>query len=165
MATFQPLNFNFGLDASLNDSLGGYGSAVPSMVPQATALQTPASAPGTLFSNLFGNGGGAQAGGGGLFSGQSMFGGFDASTGMRSNGWVPGALGIGQALLGAFQGRQAMSLAQDQFKEARRQFDLNFNAQRQTINTQLEDRQRARVAAGAPGAYEGVDSYLARNKV
>jgi hypothetical protein len=120
----------------------------------------------------FGGGGSAGAptanGGGGLFSNlfnrQSLFGGTDMNTGISTGGWAPVALGAGQAIFGALQGNKATKLAEDQFKEGRRQFDLNFNAQRQTINSQLEDRQRARVASN-PTAYENTDDYLRKNRV
>ena len=126
--------------------------------------------------NFPGFGGGAGAGapvaggntGGGmfnnLFSRQSLFGGTDPNTGMSTGGWAPVALGAGQAIFGALQGNKAMGLAEKQFKEGQRQFDLNFNAQRQTINTQLEDRQRARNASNAT-AYENTDDYLRKNRV
>lgn len=126
------------------------------------------------FPGFGGNSGGAVAstgaggGGGGLlgniFSRQSLFGGTNAETGITTGGWAPVALGAGQAIFGALQGNKAMGLAEKQFKESKRQFDLNFNAQRQSINTQLEDRQRARVASNAT-AYEPVDAYLNKNRV
>jgi hypothetical protein len=120
----------------------------------------------------FGGGGSAGApvsgGGGGLFGNmfnrQSMFGGTDMNSGISSGGWAPVALGAGQAIFGALQGNKATKLAEDQFKEGKRQFDLNFNAQRSTINSQLEDRQRARVASN-PTAYENTDDYLRKNRV
>ena len=100
----------------------------------------------------------------GWFSRQGAFGGTDPNTGMSTGGWAPVALGAGQAIFGALQGNKAMGLAEKQFKEGQRQFDLNFNAQRQTINTQLEDRQRARNASNAT-AYENTDDYLRKNRV
>lgn len=100
----------------------------------------------------------------GMFSRQSMFGGTDPSTGISTGGWAPVALGAGQAIFGALQGNKAMGLAEKQFQEGQRQFDLNFDAQRKTINTQLEDRQRARVASNS-GAYESTDDYLRKNRV
>jgi hypothetical protein len=135
-----------------------------------------------LFGGLFGNNNnqqnagsfGSQAGNflGGqsgstspsLFSRQSLFGGTDATTGISSGGWAPVALGAGQAIFGALQGNKATKLAENQFKESVRQFDLNFNAQRKSMNTELEDRQRARVASNA-GAYEPVSDYLKKNSV
>lgn len=126
------------------------------------AQQTPMS-----FGTQAGNFLGADAGGGlfnDLFSRQSMFGGTNPTTGISTGGWAPIALGGGQALFGALQGNKATKLAENQFKESVRQFDLNFNAQRKSINTELEDRQRARVASNA-GAYEPVDDYLKKNAV
>ncbi|AXC36453.1 hypothetical protein HOT57_gp09 [Pseudomonas phage phCDa] len=131
---------------------------------------------GSLFGNLFGGQqssfgtqmgnviGGAPAASPGLFSRQSLFGGTDPNTGITTGGWAPVALGAGQAVFGALQGNKATKLAENQFKESVRQFDLNFNAQRKSINTELEDRQRARVASNS-SAYESVDSYLKKNAV
>ena len=136
---------------------------------------------GGLLASLFNNGntgsfgtqagniiGGNTGGGGGmfgdLFSRQSLFGGTDPNTGISTGGWAPLALGGGQAIFGALQGNKATKLAESQFKEGVRQFDLNFNAQRKTINTDLEDRQRARVASNS-GAYESVSDYLKKNAV
>lgn len=120
------------------------------------------------FGGASGAGAAAAPGGGGLFSNlfnrQSMFGGTDPSTGMSTGGWAPVALGAGQAIFGALQGNKAMGLAEQQFKEGQRQFDLNFDAQRKTLNTQLEDRQRARNASNST-AYESTDEYLRKNRV
>jgi hypothetical protein len=77
-----------------------------------------------------------------------------------------GGLGLG-ALQGAaslFMGMQQYGLAKKQLAEGQRQFDLNYGAQKQTTNTRLEDRQRARVAAN-PNAYESVGSYMDKNGV
>lgn len=101
--------------------------------------------------------------GDGFFGRNSVMGGTNEK-GVTTKGWAPMALGVGQAIFGGIQGQQAMKLAQDQFKEGKRQFNLNYGAQRQTINTELEDRQRARVASN-PGAYESVSAYLDKNSV
>ena len=79
------------------------------------------------------------------------------------NGYVPGwggmaldaASGIGQAMMSMKQ----YGLMEDQLKESKRQFDINYGMQKKAFNNQLEDRQRARVAAN-PGAYESVSDYM-----
>ena len=48
---------------------------------------------------------------------------------------------------------------EDQLKESKRQFDINYGMQKKAFNNQLEDRQRARVASNA-GAYESVADYM-----
>lgn len=128
-------------------------------------------APSFLSANIGAQNGGAtinsQSSGGiwdSLFSRSSMFGGKDAETGAITGGWVSPLAQIGGALFAGIQGQKQLKLAEDQFKENKRQFNANFNAQRQTTNTQLEDRQRARVASNA-NAYESVDSYMKRNSV
>lgn len=164
--------------------LGGFGSAEVFAGNGASGAQNLAS----IFSATGGGQGsigsqlgaqttsGMQAAGGGLFQGigdiwggdgffgrNSVLGGTD-ERGVTSKGWAPVALGIGQAIYGGMQGQKAQKLAESQFKESKRQFDLNYGAQRQGINTQLEDRQRARVASN-PGAYESVSSYLDKNRI
>ena len=79
------------------------------------------------------------------------------------NGYVPGwggmalgaASGIGQAMMSMKQ----YGLMEDQLKESKRQFDINYGMQKKAFNNQLEDRQRARVASNA-GAYESVSDYM-----
>ena len=79
------------------------------------------------------------------------------------NGYVPGwggmalsaASGIGQSLMSMKQ----YGLMEDQLKESKRQFDINYGMQRKSFNNQLEDRQRARVASN-PGAYESVVDHM-----
>lgn len=150
-SSFSP--FNFDLNSLFSGGLFG-----------GQQQQQPMSF-GSQAGNLIGGGGG-DAGGlfGDLFSRQSLFGGTNPNTGISTGGWAPVALGAGQAIFGALQGNKATKLAENQFKESVRQFDLNFNAQRKSINTELEDRQRARVASNA-GAYEPVSDYLKKNSV
>jgi hypothetical protein len=84
--------------------------------------------------------------------------------GMRSDGWGGLAIGGAQALSSAFLGMKQYQLAQQALSENKRQFSLNFDNQRKTINTELEDRQRARVASNA-GAYQSVGDYMQKNGV
>ena len=161
MAGFQPLDFNYQLDPTLVQPPAPSYSLSPNTgigtgVQAGAAAAAGGSGIGGLFANLFADDG--------LFSRNSLFGGTDTNTGIRTQGWAPIALGLGQAILGGIQGNRAQKLAEDQFKESKRQFNLNFDTQRKTINTQLEDRQRARVASN-PGAYQDVDSYLKKNGV
>lgn len=79
-------------------------------------------------------------------------------------GWGGMALGTASALGNAFMGMQQYGLAKKTLAENQRQFQANYDAQRQTTNTALEDRQRARVAAN-PGAYQSVGDYMRENGV
>jgi hypothetical protein len=150
--------------ADLAQSLNFGGAAFNA--PGATQLNTNAlltgSGLGSAASEAAGAGGSFMDAFRNIFNMDSAFG--KTKDGVTTMGWAPAALGIGQSIFGALQGRQAMGLAQDQLKESRRQFDLNFGAQRQSINTELEDRQRARVASN-PNAYESVDTYLEKNRI
>lgn len=152
--------------------LGNYGGN--NSAAYATEGASGAQNIASLFSGTGGNtpsagGGGFSSladlfSGDGFFSKNSLFGGTDKKTGVTSKGWAPTALGIGQAIFGGIQGQNAAKLANKQFDEGKRQFDMNYGAQRQSINTQLEDRQRARVASN-PGAYESVSDYLNKNRI
>ena len=55
-------------------------------------------------------------------------------------------------------------LAKKTLEENKRQFQMNYDAQKQSTNTRLEDRQRARVASNS-GAYQSVGDYMAANKI
>ena len=79
-------------------------------------------------------------------------------------GWGGLALGVGQGLFSGYLGLQQLGMAKKAFGENQRQFNLNYDAQRRTTNSALEDRQRARLASN-PGAYESVGSYMDRNGV
>lgn len=82
----------------------------------------------------------------------------------QSPGWATGLLGAGQGLMNGWLGMQQYGLAKDKLAEGKRQFELNYNAQRTMTNADLEDRQKARVASN-PGAYESVGSYMSKNGV
>ena len=80
------------------------------------------------------------------------------------NGWGGLALNAAGGLASTFLGMKQYGLAKQTLAENKRQFDQNYAAQRQTTNTRLEDRQRARVASN-PGAYQSVGDYMATNGV
>lgn len=93
--------------------------------------------------------------------------GFTGSTdakGIKTDGWGGMALGVAQGLGSAYMGMKQYGLAKDQLAFQKSAYNKNYNAQRQSTNTALEDRQAARVASNA-GAYESVGSYMDRNKV
>ena len=80
------------------------------------------------------------------------------------NGWGGLAVNAAGGLASTFLGMKQYGLAKQTLAENKRQFQLNYDAQKQTTNTRLEDRQRARVASNA-GAYQSVGDYMAVNGV
>jgi hypothetical protein len=76
-------------------------------------------------------------------------------------GWGGMALGGLSALSNAYFGMKQYGLAKQQLAEGKRQFNLNFDAQRNMTNSQLADRQNARVAAN-PGAYQSTADYMSQ---
>ena len=84
--------------------------------------------------------------------------------GSTTGGYGTAALGLAQGLGSLYLGMQQYQIAKDTLAANKANADRNFAAQRTTVNSQLEDRQRARVAAN-PGAYQSVSDYMDQNRV
>lgn len=99
----------------------------------------------------------------GMFDGMKDFMGGFAGTrnadGSGTTGWGMPAISAAQGLMNAFMGMKNYGLAKDQFNFSKDMAQKNLANQTKTVNSQLEDRQRARVAAN-PTAYQSVDAYM-----
>ena len=102
----------------------------------------------------------------GMGNGDSLFGGlfdnfFDKTdaNGIKTQGWGGMALSGLQGLGNSYMAMKQFGLAEDSLKEQKRQFNINYEAQRKITNSQLADRQRARVASN-PNAYQSEDEYM-----
>ena len=84
-------------------------------------------------------------------------------TGITDQGWVSGAMGGIKSIGDMYSSMKQFGLAEDQFEEGKRQYDQNYAAQVKNYNTDLEDRQRARVASNS-GGYQSVSDYMAKNR-
>lgn len=80
-----------------------------------------------------------------------------------------GQMGLGQLGLGTmagignmFLGMKQYGLAKDQFAENKRQYNQNYEAQKGLTNSQLADRQAARIAASGAAGRESVADYMAK---
>lgn len=162
MSGFQaPSAFNFGLPPT--------GYSAPMLPTDAYSLMSGYGSTGGNTGELafnpssiakWGVGGSTPAAGGGW----NWFDSTDPITGVKSQGAATPMLGAAQGLLSAFMGMKQYGLAKDSLAEGKRQFGLNFEAQKTTTNSQLEDRQRARVASNA-GAYQSVGDYMSQNAI
>lgn len=92
-----------------------------------------------------------------------LFGGKD-SEGAQVNGSLPTGMAAFSGLAGAYLGWQQFNLAKDQMEQNKKIFNLNFGAQAQSTNRELEDRQMRR-HRDSGGASESAESYMARNRV
>lgn len=125
---------------------------------------------GSLLGNLLaqqGIGGASPAAQTGVFSPtfmQGLVGYKDPYNGTQVNSWGGQALGLLQGLGSAYMGMKQYGLAKEQLQFSKDAFNKNYGAQRQMMNAQLEDRQRARVAAN-PGAYQSVGDYMTKNGI
>lgn len=133
-------------------SLGNYGISPDPM--SSTGLANPSSL-GSL--NMGSNPLGSLSGYSGNTSQPSFW---DSLVGTKDQpGWGGLALGAVGGLANLYMGMQQYGLYKQQLNENKRQFQLNYDAQKQMTNNQLEDRQRARVASN-PGAYQSVGDYM-----
>ena len=78
-------------------------------------------------------------------------------------GWGGLALGAANGLMQGYMGMKQYGLAKESLAESKRQFQLNYDAQKTITNSTLEDRQRSRIAANPK--YESVASYMGRNGI
>lgn len=160
------LGLNTGWGEMSNWGLPGDVPISPAYTPGLTGggVNTQLGSP-TSFVNTGLGGTGIGQGGPGFMSGinQSLRdSGFIGSEGQQ--GWGGLALGAAQGLGNAFMGMKQYGLAKDTLQNTRDQFNMNYGAQRDLTNSQLEDRQRARVTATAGGA-ESVEDYMKRNRI
>jgi hypothetical protein len=93
----------------------------------------------------------------------NMFGGPMIGT-KETPGWGGMAIGGASAIMNAIMGMKQYGLAKNALATNKKQFQMNYDAQKSTTNTQLQDRQRARVAAN-PGAYQSVGDYMNQNGI
>lgn len=90
---------------------------------------------------------------------------FNSATGEKTQGWgMPAIQGIG-GLANAYLGYQQLQLGKSQLEQNKKIFNLNFGAQSQTLNAQMEDRQRARVSATRGVGTESVEDYMNKNAI
>lgn len=93
-----------------------------------------------------------------------MFGEYNPDTGTNTPAYgmqtLGAALGVGQALLGFKQ----YKMGKKAFKRSIFESDRNYNAQKQTINTAMEDRARANYSAN-PNFYQSPEQYMNENRI
>jgi len=121
--------------------MGGFSSALSRFVPGFSQN-------GTGSGNMWG----------------SLLGKTDTKTGIKTDGWGGLALGAAQGVAGAYLGMKQYGMAKQQLAEAKRQFNVNYEAQRKSLNTRMQDRQAARVASN-PEAYQSVGAYMKENRI
>jgi hypothetical protein len=94
---------------------------------------------------------------------QRAFGGTDEQ-GMKTGGYAMPAIQAVSGAANAFLGMKQYGIAKKTLKENKRQFNLNYGNQVKMTNTQMRDRQRARVSS-SPNEYQSVDEYMKQNQV
>lgn len=77
------------------------------------------------------------------------------------NGMGGMLLGAGKALTGLITGMQQYGIAKDTLKENKRQFQLNYDAQKSLTNAEMEDRARRRYQE-RPDLAQDPSSYMDR---
>lgn len=105
------------------------------------------------------NPGGASVGGWGQwFNMDSMFG-TNTKNG-ATTGWVAPAMQTFSGLTNAWLGMKQYGLAKDALKESKRQFDMDYNAQKNAYNESLETRQITRNRATNGQVFDSVEDTM-----
>jgi len=91
-------------------------------------------------------------------------GGFGFDNMLGKDGWGNLALGGAQAGMGAYFGFKQLGAAKDQLNFQKESFRKNYDASKQTTNTQLEDRQKRRYAEN-PNHYASPAEYMKKNGI
>lgn len=146
----------------LSFSLGDYANAPPVAPVSALANYSPSSFVGDLS--------GMSVQPTGFMESDFMKNmlGYKAADGTQHMGWGGLALGAGQALFGAWDSMRNYNLQKEQLAFNKAAFAKNWDAQRKTTNSQLEDRQVARLASrqGADSSpYQSVGDYMKQNGI
>jgi len=98
-----------------------------------------------------------------FFSWDSFLGG-KGTDGFQTMGWGPALFNVGKSIFDGWMGMQKLDLAKDSLNFQKDAFSKQFENQRSLTNSQLQDRQAARVAAD-PRGYQAVDEYMRQNRV
>jgi len=95
-----------------------------------------------------------------------------AAKGFDTLGWFgAGAQGLSAigSLMQAYNGAKQVQLGRDTFNFQKSAFNQDAANQAKMVNSELEDRQKSRISStgngNALGAYEGLDSYMNKNRV
>lgn len=80
--------------------------------------------------------------------------------GIKTPGWGGLGLGAANSLFNGWLGMKKLGVAEDELKENKRQFNMNWGAQKKTTNSELADRQRRRVSSG--GGAQPVGQYMSK---
>jgi hypothetical protein len=142
---------------------GGNSLDFPQNTSGVTSMGAPEAAGFSYAAPVsMGGGGAASAYEPGWFD--KAFGWTDTTSGIKHMGAAGPIMGGLSSLMNGWMGMQQLDFAKKSLAQQKKQFDLNYGAQRTLANTAMEDRQRARVASNS-GAYESLDAYMAKNKV
>ena len=133
-----------GMNTQANDAMGGMD------LNFGWSPDTPGGAGINDFSKGLDVGGGGNGGGGMDFLG--------------ADGWGNLALGGIQTGLGAYMGFKQLGAAKDQLNFQKESFNKNYEATKQTTNTQLRDRQALRHSS-RPDQYASADEYMKTNGI
>lgn len=113
---------------------------------------------GSIFSNQFNPPSSVTGDIGTNGSAWSLFGGKDKFGNETKSGLGTG-LGVAKGLADTYLGFEQLGLAKDSLAFSKDAFSKQFENQRRSLNTQLRDRQKARLSAD-PTGHQSVEEYM-----
>lgn len=93
-----------------------------------------------------------------------LFGSTDKETGVRTRSGLLPILNTFTGLASAYLGMKQYGLAKDSFKQNKKEFGYNYDAQRQVTNAQMRGQAAARYSSN-PGHYQTPTEYMAQNEI
>lgn len=148
-----------GVTGYSNYNSGLFSQAVQDAMIKESLTGTPVTSDTSWFGSVLNKGRDALN-----LDSMELWGGKDPVTGEVFQGSVPTLLGLGTSVADSWLGMQQLDLARDSFAFQKDAFNKQYENQRSLTNTQLEDRQRARVASNS-GAYQSVSDYMGKHGV
>lgn len=93
-----------------------------------------------------------------------LFGTTNEETGVRTRGGLLPILNTFTGLASAYLGMKQYGLAKDSFRQNRKEFGYNYDAQRQLTNARMRGQAAARYSSN-PGHYQTPTEYMAQNEI
>lgn len=160
--SFQPMQWGPQASAPKMNNMTYNPNPMPTM-PNAMGNMTDWGTGAGQSSDLMNFAGGGQINGQDPSKWQNALG-YTDDKGNKQGGYAGLALSGLNAGVSAYMGMKQYGLAKDTFKQNKKEFQMNWDANKKLTNSRLEDRQKMRNLS-QPGSHESTASYMAKNGI